>query len=67
MGPFVAIILTVQAHAAVLNLAGPYDTMEQCRAQVAHMAKPIAGCVSVSDLDAATMRLFNKPAAEIWK
>jgi hypothetical protein len=67
MGPFVALILTIQAHAAVLKLAGPFDTLEQCRSEIAHMKADGLGCAPASDINAATMRLFNKPASEIWR
>lgn len=64
---FFALVLSLQLHGPLIERRGPFETLEQCRAYVAHLKVDGAGCASASELNGATMRLFNKPASEVWK
>ena len=69
----IALVLSVQGHAAVIEKAGDFATEEACRAQVrvarrelAKAGKSIA-CIDAERLDAAMRQLFGRTSAEIWR
>lgn len=67
MEPFFALILSLQLHSAVLDLKGPFGTQQECREFIAKRKDFGAGCMSESGIRAATITLFNRQPAEIWR
>lgn len=67
MEPFYALVLSLQLHAAVIERHGPFGTLEQCRVHISQLKAFGAGCVPESGLRVATMTLFNRQPAEIWR
>jgi hypothetical protein len=69
----IALVLSIQGHAAVIEKAGEFATQEACRAQARLVRREFAkagksiGCVEAARLDQALRELFGRTAAEIWK
>jgi hypothetical protein len=69
----IALVLSLQGHAAVIEKAGDFPTEEACHAyarltrpQLAKAGRSI-GCIEAGRLDQALQQLFGRTAAEIWK
>ncbi len=69
----VALVLTVQGHAAVIEKSGEFATEEACRAQTRLVRRELEkagksiGCVDAGRLDQALRDLFGRSGADIWK